>query len=101
MSYQPINIFYKTHSKSRNMFLHRFVLIKLYLPSAKNKEVTSPIQQNSLNNLVEMKIRCDNTFLLIKAAQHKKIPFKLKTTTNVFISQFYEWFTQRFLNCYF
>lgn len=51
MSYQPINIFYKTHSKSRNMLLHRFVLIKLNLPSAKNKEVTSPIQQNSLNNL--------------------------------------------------
>lgn len=37
MSYQPINIFYKTHSKSRNMFLHRFVLIKLYLPSAKKQ----------------------------------------------------------------
>ncbi len=46
-----------------------------------------------------MKIRCDNTFLLIKTAQHKIIPFKiipfkLKTTTSVFISQFYEWFTQ-------
>lgn len=41
-----------------------------------------------------MKIKCDNTFLLIKTAQYKKIPFKLKTTTNVFISQFYEWFTQ-------
>lgn len=37
-----------------------------------------------------MKIRCDNTFLLIKTAQHKIIPFKLKTTTSVFISQFYE-----------
>jgi len=47
-----------------------------------------------------MKIRCDNTFLLIKAAQHKIIPFKLKTTTSVFVSQFYEWFTQRFLSCH-
>lgn len=45
-----------------------------------------------------MKIRCDNTFLLIMTAQHKIIPFKLKTTTSVFVSQFYEWFTQRFLN---
>lgn len=47
-----------------------------------------------------MKIRCDNTFLLIKTAQHKIIPFKLKATTSVFVSQFYEWFTQRFLSCH-